>query len=267
MCGSKGPVGTSNILESALPFDLSIFKSLQQIEVSGCTFQSNTLLPHFSHLIHPISEHFLSVFSLGVASRTFFTNWNWEVEKKSVFCVVRFKGTTPCLQSGWSWKSSYSARLFSHDWWMYSGECFIFTSYLRSHLLLSLLLSSAQWMQLPADSGFVISPAQSGYSEHLPLNRDDDGIVRLLRRISLRVSYLLHWEVRCVLTVPSPSWSRRQASCRSGNLRGSSLTVLLQFSSLCGKTWQRWIWVTTASRPLTDLWWVTPIRLFFFFSF
>lgn len=60
MCGSRGPVGTSNILESALPFDLSIFKSLLQIEVSGCTFQSNTLLLHFSLLIHPFPEHFLS---------------------------------------------------------------------------------------------------------------------------------------------------------------------------------------------------------------
>lgn len=33
VCGSRGPVGTSNIQESSLPFDLSVFKSLQQIEV------------------------------------------------------------------------------------------------------------------------------------------------------------------------------------------------------------------------------------------
>lgn len=215
MCGSRGPVGTSNILESALPFDLSIFKSLLQIEVRGCP--------------------------------------------------VRFKGTTLCHFSGWSWKSTYSARLFSRDWWMYNGDRFIFTSHLSSRLPVSLLLSSAQWMQLPADSGFVISQVQSGYSEHPPLNRDDDGIVRLLRRIALRVSCLLHWGVRCALTVCSPSWSLRRASCRIGNLREWSLTVLLQFSSPCGKTWPHWIWVTTASRPLTDPWCVTPIRLVFSF--
>lgn len=46
MCGSRGPVGTSNIQESALPFDLSVFKSLLQIEVSVCIFYSATLLPH-----------------------------------------------------------------------------------------------------------------------------------------------------------------------------------------------------------------------------
>lgn len=32
--GTTGPVGTSNIQESSLPFDLSFFKSLLQIEVT-----------------------------------------------------------------------------------------------------------------------------------------------------------------------------------------------------------------------------------------
>lgn len=36
MCGTTGPVGTSNIQESSLPFDLSVFKSLLQIEVLVC---------------------------------------------------------------------------------------------------------------------------------------------------------------------------------------------------------------------------------------
>ena len=34
--GTTGPVGTSNIQESSLPFDLSVFKSLLQIEVTVC---------------------------------------------------------------------------------------------------------------------------------------------------------------------------------------------------------------------------------------
>lgn len=32
--GTRGPVGTSNIQETSLPFDLSVFKSLLQIEVT-----------------------------------------------------------------------------------------------------------------------------------------------------------------------------------------------------------------------------------------
>nr|XP_033781807.1 nischarin isoform X3 [Geotrypetes seraphini] len=34
--GTRGPVGTSNIQEHFLPFDLSVFKSLQQIEINDC---------------------------------------------------------------------------------------------------------------------------------------------------------------------------------------------------------------------------------------
>lgn len=66
--------------------------------------------------------------------------------------------------------------------------------------------------------------------------------------------------VVCVVSVSSRSWSLRQASSRSGSLKGWSPAVLLQLSYPCGKTWQRWIWVTTASASLTDPWWVTPIN-------
>lgn len=37
--GSKVPVGTSNIHESSLPFDLSLFKSLHHIEVNISLFR------------------------------------------------------------------------------------------------------------------------------------------------------------------------------------------------------------------------------------
>ncbi|XP_061147380.1 nischarin isoform X1 [Syngnathus typhle] len=39
ICGTSGPVGSSNILERNLPFDLSFFKSLLQIEISECAAQ------------------------------------------------------------------------------------------------------------------------------------------------------------------------------------------------------------------------------------
>ncbi|XP_077385751.1 nischarin isoform X2 [Festucalex cinctus] len=39
ICGTRAPVGSSNILESNLPFDLSFFKSLLQIEISECAAQ------------------------------------------------------------------------------------------------------------------------------------------------------------------------------------------------------------------------------------
>uniref|UniRef100_A0A8C0CWV4 Nischarin n=1 Tax=Balaenoptera musculus TaxID=9771 RepID=A0A8C0CWV4_BALMU len=37
--GTEGPFGTSNIQEQLLPFDLSIFKSLHQVEISHCDAQ------------------------------------------------------------------------------------------------------------------------------------------------------------------------------------------------------------------------------------
>lgn len=44
--GTKGVVGTSNIAEHSLPFDLSIFKSVLQIEVGEIMFflESDKLL-------------------------------------------------------------------------------------------------------------------------------------------------------------------------------------------------------------------------------
>lgn len=129
------------------------------------------------------------------------------------------------------------------------------------HLLVFLLLSSAQGMQLSADSGFVISQIQSRNFEHPPLNGDHDGIVTMQLPLPyFTVSFLLCPLLNALYSVSSPSLSLRQASCHTGNPKGRSLTVLLQFSFPSGKTWQRLTWVTTASRQLTDLWWVTPIQ-------
>uniref|UniRef100_A0A3P9HE48 Nischarin n=1 Tax=Oryzias latipes TaxID=8090 RepID=A0A3P9HE48_ORYLA len=43
--GSRGSIGTSNIQETSLPFDLSVFKSLLQIEISDCSSQQIGGLP------------------------------------------------------------------------------------------------------------------------------------------------------------------------------------------------------------------------------
>ncbi|XP_061689073.1 LOW QUALITY PROTEIN: nischarin [Syngnathoides biaculeatus] len=45
ICGTRDPVGSSNILEASLPFDLTFFKSLLQIEISECTAQQIEGLP------------------------------------------------------------------------------------------------------------------------------------------------------------------------------------------------------------------------------
>lgn len=49
--GTRGPLGSSNIQESGLPFDLSVFKSLLQIEVQGPNMYSSYLMLHTSFSI------------------------------------------------------------------------------------------------------------------------------------------------------------------------------------------------------------------------
>lgn len=49
VAGTEGPFGTSNIQEQLLPFDLSIFKSLHQVEVRPETAGEQAgLSPHSS---------------------------------------------------------------------------------------------------------------------------------------------------------------------------------------------------------------------------
>lgn len=232
MCGSRGPVGSSNILESALPFDLSIFKSLLQIEVSGCTF---TLLPHFSHLMHSFFQNISSQY------------FHWELQVVHVLQIEIEK-----------WKKWVFTGLF---YFLMIDGCtsviVLFLLLIWSHIFLFLCfrpqLSECSSQQIQG-----LSSLRSNLAT-LSIRHSTETMMVLscckpLLCIFLRVSHLLHWQVRCALTVSSPSWSRRQASCHSGILRGWSLNVPLQFSSPCGKTWQRWIWVTIASRPLTDPW-------------
>uniref|UniRef100_A0A671L7H2 Nischarin-like n=1 Tax=Sinocyclocheilus anshuiensis TaxID=1608454 RepID=A0A671L7H2_9TELE len=55
--GMKAMVGTSNIEEQSLPFDLSIFKSLLQIEISDCDVRQIKDLPSLKPTLATLSVH------------------------------------------------------------------------------------------------------------------------------------------------------------------------------------------------------------------
>ncbi|XP_028261990.1 nischarin isoform X1 [Parambassis ranga] len=55
--GTRGPVGTSNIQETSLLFDLSIFKSLLQIEIRECSSQQIQGLPSLRSSLATMSVH------------------------------------------------------------------------------------------------------------------------------------------------------------------------------------------------------------------
>ncbi|XP_063071141.1 nischarin isoform X2 [Engraulis encrasicolus] len=55
--GKKGVVGTSNIQEDSLPFDLSVFKSLLQIEIDDCDSSKITGLPSLRPSLATLSVH------------------------------------------------------------------------------------------------------------------------------------------------------------------------------------------------------------------
>ncbi|KAK9529582.1 hypothetical protein VZT92_013664 [Zoarces viviparus] len=80
MSGTRGPVGTSNIQESSLPYDLSVFKSLVQIEISeGSSEQIRGLSSLRSSLatlsIHHSTETMMSVL---VPEASEFSQWEAE---------------------------------------------------------------------------------------------------------------------------------------------------------------------------------------------
>uniref|UniRef100_A0A665VJ40 PX domain-containing protein n=1 Tax=Echeneis naucrates TaxID=173247 RepID=A0A665VJ40_ECHNA len=80
ICGTRGPVGTSNIQESCLPFDLSIFKSLLQIEISECSSQQiqglSSLRPSLATMsIHRSTETMMSIL---VPEASEFSQWEPE---------------------------------------------------------------------------------------------------------------------------------------------------------------------------------------------
>ncbi|CAJ1052035.1 nischarin isoform X1 [Xyrichtys novacula] len=78
--GTRGPVGTSNIEESSLPFDLSVFKSLLQIEISDCNSQQIQGLSSLRSSLATLSLHRSteSMMSILVPEASEFSQWEAE---------------------------------------------------------------------------------------------------------------------------------------------------------------------------------------------
>ncbi|XP_048110185.1 nischarin isoform X3 [Alosa alosa] len=75
--GTKGVVGTSNIQEDRLPFDLSVFKSLLQIEISNCDSAQINGLPSLKPTLATLSVHHstTSMKDIIVPEATEFAQW------------------------------------------------------------------------------------------------------------------------------------------------------------------------------------------------
>ncbi|XP_041812795.1 nischarin [Chelmon rostratus] len=80
MSGTRGPVGTSNIQESSLPFDLSVFKSLLQIEISECSSRQIRGLPSLRSSLATLSIHYSTetMMSILVPEASEFSQWEAE---------------------------------------------------------------------------------------------------------------------------------------------------------------------------------------------
>ncbi|XP_072296019.1 nischarin [Eucyclogobius newberryi] len=78
--GTKEPVGTSNIQENSLPFDLSIFKSLLQIEISECSSPQISGLTSLRKTLATMSVHHStdSMASVLVPEASEFPQWEPE---------------------------------------------------------------------------------------------------------------------------------------------------------------------------------------------
>ncbi|XP_026204279.1 nischarin isoform X1 [Anabas testudineus] len=78
--GTRGSVGTSNIQESSLPFDLSVFKSLLQIEISECSSQQIQGLSSLRSSLATMSIHRTTetMMSILVPEASEFSQWEPE---------------------------------------------------------------------------------------------------------------------------------------------------------------------------------------------
>uniref|UniRef100_A0A7M4G0A4 Nischarin n=1 Tax=Crocodylus porosus TaxID=8502 RepID=A0A7M4G0A4_CROPO len=78
--GTEGPFGNSNIHDSLLPFDLSIFKSLQQIEISHCGAKLIKGLTSSKHTLATMSVRFsaTSMKEILVPEASEFDHWEPE---------------------------------------------------------------------------------------------------------------------------------------------------------------------------------------------
>uniref|UniRef100_A0A3P8U8C2 Nischarin n=1 Tax=Amphiprion percula TaxID=161767 RepID=A0A3P8U8C2_AMPPE len=85
---SRGPVGSSNIQESSLPFDLSVFKSLLQIQISDCSSEQieglSTLRTSLETMnVHQSTQSMMSVLVPEAAEFP-----QWEPEGAESVCPV-----------------------------------------------------------------------------------------------------------------------------------------------------------------------------------
>ncbi|KAG5835863.1 hypothetical protein ANANG_G00248520 [Anguilla anguilla] len=86
--GTRGVVGTSNIQEHLLPFDLSVFKSLLQIEISQCDSKQIVGLPSLRATLATMSIHYSaeSMKDILVPESAEFAQW--EAEGVATDCPV-----------------------------------------------------------------------------------------------------------------------------------------------------------------------------------
>uniref|UniRef100_A0A8C3EQI8 Nischarin n=1 Tax=Corvus moneduloides TaxID=1196302 RepID=A0A8C3EQI8_CORMO len=88
--GTGGPFGTSNIQEHLLPFDLSIFKSLHQIEISHCGGKLIKGLTSSKHALATLSVRFsaTSMKEILVPEASEFDQWEPEDALDNSSCPV-----------------------------------------------------------------------------------------------------------------------------------------------------------------------------------
>ncbi|XP_056462174.1 nischarin isoform X3 [Gadus chalcogrammus] len=78
--GTQGPIGTSNIQESSLTFDLSIFKSLLHAEVSECSSQQIQGLPSLRRTLVTCSVHHTTPSMMAILAPEASEFPQWEAE-------------------------------------------------------------------------------------------------------------------------------------------------------------------------------------------
>ncbi|XP_025030646.1 nischarin, partial [Python bivittatus] len=81
--GTRGPVGSSNIQEHLLPFDLSIFKSLHQIQINHCGAKLINGLTSSKHTLATLSVQFSATSMMEVLVPEAYEFDHWEPEGTS----------------------------------------------------------------------------------------------------------------------------------------------------------------------------------------
>ncbi|KAH0630044.1 hypothetical protein JD844_012627 [Phrynosoma platyrhinos] len=86
--GTGGPFGTSNIQEHLLPFDLSIFKSLHQIQINHCGAKLIKGLTSSKHSLETLSVQFSATSMMEVLVPEAYEFDQWEPEGAPSSCPV-----------------------------------------------------------------------------------------------------------------------------------------------------------------------------------